>query len=91
MKLFRMISLLIFLGMIAASCAPAEIESVDSHSDQADSIIQAITLILPNSGSQSAEDAATDECVACHTDKDRLIETADPVVEGGESESKGVG
>jgi len=32
-----------------------------------------------------------DECLNCHADKARLVDTAEPVVESAESESSGVG
>jgi len=45
------------------------------------------TSVQPLSGTQLAES----ECLNCHTDKDRLIETADPIAAPTESESSGVG
>ncbi len=32
-----------------------------------------------------------DECLNCHADKARLVDTSEPVVEAAESESSGVG
>lgn len=39
---------------------------------------------------ESSAEPETDECLECHTDKDRLIQTADPVDEV-ESENSGAG
>jgi hypothetical protein len=42
---------------------------------------EVVPAVAPDSG----------ECLACHTDKQRLIDTGSPLDETGESESKGVG
>jgi hypothetical protein len=45
----------------------------------------------PSKESTDESQAATDECLSCHSDKDRLVDTAKPVEEASESESSGVG
>ncbi len=64
---------------LVAACATAKVESPTA------TIMPAKTAVVPESTHEAAR-----ECLACHTDKQRLIDTARPV-EVAESESKGVG
>jgi hypothetical protein len=45
----------------------------------------------PSTESISENQTAIDECISCHSDKARLIDTAKPVEESAEGESSGVG
>jgi len=72
------IGILISSALFIAACVSAKAESP-----------------TPNETSVETESASTsqpeaDECLSCHADKQRLINTAKPV-EVTESESKGVG
>lgn len=81
MKL-KLSSLLLAFTLLLSACAPSATASPVATGEPVET---------EASPAVPTETSTTDEqCLACHTDKDRLIETAAPVVEA-EGESKGVG
>lgn len=81
MKL-KLSSTLIAAAFLLTACASAGTipPSVTATAEERPVETEAVVEVQPE----------TDECLACHTDKQRLIDTAKPVVEA-EGESKGVG
>jgi hypothetical protein len=73
-------SLLVTIIFLLSACAPAA----------APSPIGTETPVETEPTAEVPAEAAASECLACHTDKQRLIDTAAPVV-AAEAESKGVG
>jgi len=72
---------LLILGILfLASCAAPSATQEASETD-VPTATEAVAASAPEAG----------ECLACHTDKQRLIDTAAPIVESAEAESKGVG
>lgn len=80
LKPLRLSLLTVGLCLSLWACAPASETTIPAQ--------------VPNEGPIATETAAAvappDECLSCHTEKQRLIDTAGPV-EVAESESKGVG
>jgi PBP1b-binding outer membrane lipoprotein LpoB len=76
----KILSTLIVVFFLLSACAPTESPSPTATAETKPTETEAAVKIQPE----------TNECLACHTDKQRLIDTAEPVVET-ESESSGVG
>ena len=76
----KLLSTLIISFILLSACAPAETPSPTATAEEKPVETEAVVEVEPE----------TDECLACHTDKQRLIDTAAPVAEA-ESESSGVG
>lgn len=76
----KLLSTLIIAFVLLSACAPTETPSPTATAEEKPVETEAIVEVQPEA----------DECLACHTDKQRLIDTAEPVVEA-ESESSGVG
>jgi hypothetical protein len=91
MQKFQWLGLILLAAILISGCAPANTvaaqdNSAAPHADLAPAF--SIQSVLERVASKPAE---PNECLQCHSDKQRLIETGDPVEPTAESESKGVG
>lgn len=77
----KVLSFLVIFTFVFAACGPAATPAPAATEKPVEAAAS------PEVQTEADE---TDECLACHTDKDRLVATAKPV-EAAESESKGVG
>lgn len=91
MRRFQWFSSFIILAILLSSCG-----SVDAQLGVDQQLVQSLDLEPAGpaqtvSTPEATAAAETNECLNCHADKERLIDTADPVEAIAESESKGVG
>jgi hypothetical protein len=86
-KKYPILLLLVGLVMILFAC------QAENNSGEESVAADEPAVEVPTEAAEAAaptEVPEVDECVECHTDKDRLIDTADPV-EDTESENEGAG
>lgn len=76
----KLASIFIIVFFLLSACAPAETPTLTATVEVDPVETETVAEVQPE----------TNECLACHTDKQHLIDTAAPVVEA-ESESSGVG
>jgi hypothetical protein len=90
MRLFRWFHFLLIATILLMSCGPkAALSGAPENLHPAPT--KPALHIPTQAATEAAHEHESDECLKCHSDKDRLIETADPVAPSAESESKGVG
>lgn len=76
----KLSSALIVVAFLLSACASSNDLSPTATAEEKPVETETVVEVQPE----------TDECLACHTDKQRLIDAAAPEVEA-EAESKGVG
>jgi len=83
------LSLICLGGFLVAGCGAGRAGGTAQPDPEPTAVLEAVAA-LPTATPAPEPTAVPDECVDCHTDKERLIDTADPVVKE-ESEDSGVG
>ena len=92
MKKFRWFHLILLAGLLLSACQPKAnpdeevYVSLDAPAEEGQT--QRISIVAVPTRQVALE---TDECLKCHADKQRLIDTAKPEEPVAESESSGVG
>ena len=75
-------SLLLMLGVMAlVGCQTAESDTADEVANVEPVVVETVTAVLPTvepTAEPTEEPAPIDNCLDCHTNKDLLIQTADP-------------
>jgi hypothetical protein len=90
MRRFQQFSIFIIIALLLSSCGSVNQLNVDQPLVHSADLEPASPTQAP-AALEATEPAEPNECLKCHTDKDRLIETADAVEPIAEGESKGVG
>ena len=91
MRHYKWLYLLLITTMLLSSCQANELAATDVEAPSPLlAKVNPLTVSISDQQVQVANELEPNECLNCHTDKERLIETA-TVEEAGESESSGVG
>jgi hypothetical protein len=86
--------ILVMATLYLTGCQPFEISASLENGVAPvaeESSLSAAPVENPSTESITESELLIDECISCHSDKARLIDTAKPVEEPAEGESSGVG